>query len=69
MLEFCVAEASGGRRVRANLSFIYIIFSSFNESLVKLCRMIFLHKALTQLLWNDILVKKDRVAPPPQQIL
>ena len=45
-----------------NLSFNYI-FGCFHESLVKLCRMIFLHKVLTQLLWNDTLVEKGRGHP------
>jgi hypothetical protein len=43
MLEFCVAELSGWRWMQGNLSFNEV-FDSFNKSLVKLCRMISLHK-------------------------
>ena len=68
MLEFCVAELSGWRWMLGNLSFNEV-FDSFNKSLVKLCRMISLHKMRDQLLWNDILVKKVGGTPPPQQML
>ena len=54
--------------MQGKLSFNYIS-GCFHESLVKLCRMISLHKMRGQLLWNDILVKKVGGHPPPQETL
>jgi hypothetical protein len=63
MLEFCPARVERRRWVQGKVSFNEVL-DSFNTSLVKLCRMIFLHNTLTQPVWNDTLVKKGRGAPP-----
>jgi hypothetical protein len=57
MLEFCPAESSARPWSRVRLSLNYVL-GCFDELLVKLCRMISLHKTRGQLLWNDALVKR-----------